>query len=217
MVTLRNGPVKYLSDFIAQDKGETAIGRLSPALLVASLLDWHLTGYLAEVAEIEAMVDALDATILADGTQREVLRRIVGIRARVSRLRTQLATQRPIFYGFSRPDFSLNFEADDHEAFARLADRFNRAIDEVERSRALVVGSFELFTSMTTQQTNDLVKILTFVTVVIGFCAAVAGLLGMNFDLPLFKTGTLGFAVVTALMAGFSLLALMAAKWRRWL
>ncbi len=217
LVTLHNGPVRYLSDFRAQDKGETAIGSLSPASLAASLLDWHLTEYFAEVAQIEALVDTLDELILADGAQRQVLDRIVKIRARVSRLRGQLATQRPIFYGFSRPDFALNFDPDDHAAFARLADRFNRAIDEVERTRDVVVGSFELFTSMTTQQTNDLVKMLTFITAIIGFCAAVAGLLGMNFDLPLFKTGTRGFEVVTAFLVGFSVLSLAIAKWRRWI
>ena len=217
LLTVHQRPVDYLTEFKAQDKGETLIGALSPAMLTVSLLDWHLTQYFAEVARIEDAVDELDETILAEGTQREVLDRIVAIRARVSRLRGQLATQRPIFYGFSRPDFAQRFDDRTADAFRPMADRYDRAIDEIERSREVVVGSFELFTSMTTQQTNDLVKALTFLTAIIGLCAAIAGLLGMNFELPFFKTGMHGFIIVTVGLTGMALLSLVIARWRRWL
>ncbi len=217
LLTVHGAPVRYLADFKAQDKGETKIGNLSPALLTASLLDWHLTQYFAQVADIEAAVDRLDAEILAQGTQREVLDRIVAIRARVSRLRAQLASQRSIFYGFARPDFALNFDETAKRTFADLSSRFDRAIDEVERTREVVVGSFELFTSMTTQQTNGLVKTLTFLTAMIGFCALIAGLLGMNFDLPIFKTGMGGFEVVICAMLALFAISLFIARRRRWL
>jgi magnesium transporter len=217
VLTIHAEPVEYLTAFKAQDKGETKIGKLSPALLAASLLDWHLTQYFGEVADIETSVDKLDTEILSQGTQREVLDRIVAIRSRVSRLRTQLAAQRPIFYGFARPDFALNFSDATERAYADLSRRFDRAVDEVERTREVVVGSFELFTSMTTQQTNDLVKALTFLTAVIGFCALVAGVLGMNFELPFFKSGMFGFAAVVGGMAGIAVFALAVAKWRRWI
>jgi magnesium transporter len=217
LVTIHAAPIAYLIAFTAQDKGETVIGKLSPSLLAASLLDWHLTEYFAEVADIEAGVDKIDEAILADGTQREVLERIVSSRARVSRLRAQLASQRPIFYGFVRPDFALNFDENRLEPFERLSARYDRAIDEVERTRDVIIGSFDLFTSMTTQQTNDLVKVLTFLTAVIGFCAAIAGLLGMNFELPFFKTGVAGFAEVAGGLVIFSVISFVVAKWQRWL
>lgn len=217
LLTCHEQPVEYLTDFRTQDRGETLIGALTPALLAVSLLDWHLAQYFAEVARIESDVDRLDETILAEGTQRQVLDQIVAIRARVSRLRAQLATQRPIFYGFSRPDFSQKFDDETTAAFRPIAERYDRAIDEVERTREVVVGSFELFTSMTTQQTNDLVKALTFLTAIIGFCAAVAGLLGMNFELPFFKSGTHGFEIVTGSLVAAAIASMVVARWRRWI
>ena len=216
LLTIHAAPVAYLNAFTAQDKGETAIGKLSPALLAASLLDWHLTQYFVEVADIEASVDKLDVEILNEGTHRSVLARIVAIRTRVSKLRAQLATQRPIFYGFARPDFMLNYEKNAIDPFARLSVRYDRAIDEVERTRDVVVGSFELFTSMTTEQTNTLVKALTLLTAVIGFCGLIAGVLGMNFDLPFLKTGLIGFEQVVGSMVGISVIAVIVARWRRW-
>ena len=216
LLTVHAAPVGYLTAFTTQDKGETAIGKLSPALLAASLLDWHLTQYFAEVADIEASVDKLDVEILNEGTHRKVLRRIVAVRTRVSQLRALLATQRPIFYGFSRPDFVLNFDKDAIEPYARLSDRYDRAIDEVERTRDVVVGSFDLFTSMTTEQTNVLVKALTLLTAVIGFCGLIAGLLGMNFDFPFLKTGFIGFEEVVGSLIVLSILSVIVAKWQRW-
>lgn len=216
LITVHREPVRYLSDFRAQDKGETDIGKLSPALLAASLLDWHLTQYFEEVSGIEAETDQLDAAILADGTQREILGKIVDVRLRVSKLRAQLSSQRAIFYGFLRPDFALNFDRAALGPFERLVSRYERAIDEVERTRDVVVGSFDLYTSITTQQTNDLVKVLTFLTAVIGFCAAVAGLLGMNFKLPLFESGMIGFEIVIAGLAAFGIASFVVAKWRKW-
>lgn len=217
LLTVHNGPVPYLTEFKAQDKGETLIGRLSPALLAASLLDWHLTQYFAAVADIGAAADDLDATILAEGMERDVLDRIVSIRGEVSRLRRQLATQRPIFYGFARSDFALNFDDTARATYLKLAQRYDRAIDEVEHSREVVVGSFDLFTSITTHQTNKLVKALTFLTALIGFCGLVAALLGMNFDFQFLHTGIQGFSVVVALMLVLSIAGLIFAKWRRWL
>lgn len=138
------------------------------------------------------------------------------VRLRVSKLRAQLSSQRAIFYGFLRPDFAQNFDRAALGPFERLVSRYERAIDEVERTRDVVVGSFDLYTSITTQQTNDLVKVLTFLTAVIGFCAAVAGLLGMNFKLPLFESGMFGFEIVIAGLTAFGIASFVVAKWRKW-
>jgi len=53
--------------------------------------------------------------------------------------------------------------------------------------------------------------------VLMGLLALVAGLLGMNFALPLFDSGTRGFEMVVGAMIGFSLLALGLAYARKWL
>lgn len=64
---------------------------------------------------------------------------------------------------------------------------------------------------------QDLVKALTFLTAIVGLCAAVAGLLGMNFKLALFDTGLRGFLIVTGSLLAVALASLGFAKWRDWL
>jgi magnesium transporter len=157
------------------------------------------------------MTDRLDEQALINPSGKSLLGRMVALRRRVSRLRASLARQRGIFYGLSRPDFQLAVEAGAVPHFQVLTGRFERAIDEVEHTRDLIVGSFELFSSRAAQQTNELVKVLTFLTAVIGICAAVAGVFGMNFDAAFYANGDTGFyatvAVLIVIIAGTSVWA----------
>lgn len=217
LLTVRADGVAYIESYRAQDKAETMLGAMSPQALAASLLDWHLEGYFDAVADIEATIDRLEEQIIAGPTGRITLGRLTASKRQVSRLRGLLAGQRTIFYGLARPDFTLVAESAAAAHYATLVGRYERAIDEVERTRDLVVGSFELFTSRAAQQTNDLVKALTLITVAIGLCAAIAGIFGMNFDVPIFHTGQSGFDITVAAQLAIVLLTGIYVRWQRWL
>ncbi|HUQ98343.1 MAG TPA: CorA family divalent cation transporter [Gemmatimonadaceae bacterium] len=217
LVTVHEGDVPCLNRFRDQDKADTLIGLLSGQALAASLLDWHLGEYFHEVSRIEEAVDRLDERVLRESASRSLLGRMVALRRRVSNLRSLLVAQREVFYGLSRPDFALVTESGATPFYESLVGRFERAVDEVERTRDVVVGSFELFTSRTGQQTNDLVKVLTFLTAIVGFCAAIAGLMGMNFKLAFFDTGLTGFAMVTGGLVSVALISVVYARYRDWI
>ena len=217
ILTAHSGGVRFLEGYRAQDKAETMLGAMSPQALAASLLDWHLEEYFDVVADIEAAIDRLDEQVIARPGGEGALKRMAALKRQVSRLRALLAEQRPVFYGLARPDFAQVAESEAAAHYQTLTARFERAVDEVERTRDLVVASFELFTSRTTQQTNDLVKALTLITVAIGLCAAIAGIFGMNFDAPIFHTGNRGFNITV--IAQMTILILTAAyvRWQRWI
>jgi magnesium transporter len=212
LLTVHDEELSYLQGFRGQDKAETDIGALSPQALAASLLDWHLEAYFEEVARIELIVDRLDQYILAEPSSKSLLTRMAAVRRRISRVRKILVVQRPVFYGLSRPDVTKVAESTASSHYELLMSRFERAVDEVERTGELILGSFDLFTSRISQQTNDLVKTLTFFTVIIGCVAAVAGLFGMTFDPPFFRTGTAGFFAVTG---GLLIVALAGWAWAK--
>lgn len=217
LVSVHKGPVGFLGEFRKQDKGETKTGTLSGTAFAGTLLDWQLEVYFREVAEIEETIDDLDDRILDEGANDALLEEILGVRRRVSSLRRLLAAQRPVFYGLERPDvIAASPDAAEPHA-ARLVSRYERALDEIERTRELLLGSFELLSSRTAQTTNELVKALTFFTVIIGSAAAVAGLFGMNFDPPFFKSGSVGFFAVVLGLLLLSGAAFAWAKHKRWL
>lgn len=217
LVTVHDRDVPCLQRFREQDKADTLTGLLSGQALAASLLDWHLGEYFQEVSRIEEAVDRLDERVLRETASRSLLGRMVALRRRVSKLRSLLVAQREVFYGLSRPDFALVTASGAAPFYENLVGRFERAVDEVERTRDVVVGSFELFTSRTGQQTNDLVKVLTFLTAIVGFCAAIAGLMGMNFKLAFFDTGLAGFSVVTGGLIIIALISVVYARHRDWI
>lgn len=217
LLTVHEGDVAFIENFRSQDRPETMIGSLTTHDFAASLLDMHLEAYFKEIARVEGLVDKLDEQALTRPSSRTLLGRMVTLRRRVSRLRNLLSAQRAVFYGLSRPDLQIVAEAGASPHFQVLANRFERAIDEVEHTRDLVVGSFELFASRTAQQTNELVKVLTFLTAIIGFCAAVAGIFGMNFETNLFSTGDVGFYATIAFLLFITLALWATARLRRWL
>ncbi|HQQ07432.1 MAG TPA: CorA family divalent cation transporter [Novosphingobium sp.] len=217
LISLHRGEAAFLSSFREQDKAETVIGLLSPPVLLASLLDWHLDTLLAAVARIEESDDRLDQHILNGGSSGWVLRAIVAVRRRISALRRTLGRQRQVFHALPRADLLIEVDEDARSHFERLSARFDRVADEVEHAREVLIGSFELFASLAAQSTNELVKVLTFTTVVIGVFSAVAGLLGMNFRLAWFETGLTGFVTVVAALLAAAGAALWYARRRGWI
>jgi len=217
LLTVHDGEIEFIRAFRAEDQANTTLGSLTTHDFAASLLDLHLEAYFQEIAHIEGLIDKLDEQALVRPSSKSLLGRMVALRRRVSRLRTLLSAQRPVFYGLSRPDLQIVAEAGASPHFQILASRFERAIDEVEHSRDLVVGSFELFSSRTGQQTNELVKALTYLTAVVGFCAAVAGVFGMNFETGFFATGDFGFYFTIAMLLAIIIGSALVARWRGWL
>jgi magnesium transporter len=217
IITVHDGDLPFLEAFREQDKGETLIGVLSPPALVASLLDWHLTASFDALAALEAFLDRLDEVMLIRSTKQSLLSGVVEVRRRVSRLRRLLATQRLVFYGLSRPDFIHVVESDASSHYRSLERRFERAVDAVDHARDLVNGSFDLFTTRTAEATNDLVRRLTFVTVLLGAISAIAGIFGMNVEMPYRQAGVLDFWAVVGMLVALSTAATLFARRRGWI
>ena len=103
----------------------------------------------------------------------------------------------------------------DISAGARFGVR--SAEDDVDHARELVVGAFELLSTRAAQKTNETMRVLTFVTVLLGTLALVAGIMGMNFELAFFKTGQKGFLIVTGAMVAATVGSILVALWRKWI
>ena len=80
-----------------------------------------------------------------------------------------------------------------------------------------MLGSFALFSSQTALQTNDSMRVLTFVTVITGILATFVGALGMNFDASFFGTRDAGFWIASGGLCVIAISALALARWRKWI
>ena len=216
VVSIHQQPIEFIEQLRKRDSARSDIGALGAASFTASLLDWHLSTYFQAVSRFEMEVERLEVDILSD-QPRECLAELRALRKAASRLRRMLAPHRTVFAGLARPDFRPTEEDRTDGHFLALERNYERAMDMVENARDLVVGSFELFSSQTALVTNESMRTLTFATVVIGMLAVIAGILGMNFETPFFKAGTLGFTVAAGAMLLLAAAAILVGRKRGWL
>lgn len=216
VVSIHAEPIPFIDELREREVGNSDLGVLSADSFVASLLDWHLGTYFDAVSDFEAADERLETAIL-DDTHHPCLQTLRSLRKAASRLRRMLSAHRGVFSALARPDFRPSAERESNEHFLTLDTHFQRALDAVEGTREIVIGSFELFSNQTALRTNDVVRVLTFVTVLIGVLAVVAGALGMNFEAPIFKTGMTGLTVAIVLMVAIAAVGVALAKWRDWI
>jgi Mg2+ and Co2+ transporter CorA len=217
VITIHPASVRMFDDFASQNAGETRLGEMNSATFFATLLDWLLARYFSATELLEDSIDELDMLALGADFDRDFLGKLSKIRQQVSALRRSLVAHRDVFHALARPDFAkvAGIAAPPH--LKLLADRFERAVDAVENTRDLVMGSYELFATGVSQQTNETMRRLTFFTVLLGILAVTAGVLGMNFQAAIFNTGDTGFIVGLVAMGAFSAAAIIFGRHRGWL
>jgi Mg2+ and Co2+ transporter CorA len=216
VVSLHRQPLEYMAQLRERERADTRIGVLSAESFTASLLDWQMTTYFDAVAQLEEEVDRLEVQLLTQPVLRERVPELAVLRRSASRLRRLLAPHRVVYAAMARPDFRPDDDEQEQAQLRALSDRFERTLDAVEAARELVIGSFELFATRTAQRTNETMRVLTFVTVLLGSLSVLAGVLGMNFEAPIFHSGSRGFFATIGLMSLVVITAVVMAKRRHW-
>lgn len=216
VISLHDEPIAFVTSLARRESAGSDLGALCAESFVAALLDWHLATYFDAAADFEMAIERLEVGILAE-QKRDSLPEMRRLRKAASRLRRMLAPHRAVFAGMSRPDFRSHALPEAVAHLVALDTRYERAMDMVENSRDLVVGTFQLFTSQVALQTNTSMRLLSFIAVVVGALAVIAGILGMNFDAPFFKTQGLGFWIAVTSMLVLATASIVVAKVRRWL
>jgi Mg2+ and Co2+ transporter CorA len=217
IVTVHDGPIEYFDEFRTREKGETELGKLDAESFLATLLDLHIVSYFRAMEEIERRVDKFDESILkTDMDPDQLLFEMVKLRRDVSDLRRWLLPHRDVFYSLTRADFLQIAESPSSKEYKRITDHFENAVDAIERARETVLGVFELYATKSAQMTNTFVQRLTFLTLLTGSLAVIAGILGMNFKADIFDHpngfwGTVGGLLVIS--AGLTIFA----RFKRWI
>ena len=215
VVTVHDGELEALEPLQRELQSDSRLGELDAANFVDIMVDACIDGYFRELESIERNIDALDDLALRGRTPASaVLAELVRMRRRIAVLRRTLTPHREAFGPLARPDFEL------HEELGRpwpgLVDRLERAIEGAENARETLLGSFDIYMGRAAQHANDVMKTLTIISAVLLPAVVVAGVLGMNFQLPLFDDPN-NFWLVIGAMALFASALLLVSRWRRWI
>jgi len=207
VVTAHNHEIDFLAAVLKNEAQQLRVGSLHAGSFASSLLDRMLTDYLDARDEFESSVDRIELLVLRRPKSRH-LSELQQLRRQASKLRRYLANQRDMFDSLARPDFDPDQPPDVARHWQLLSARYSRTMTSVESARELVNGSFDVYTSRVAHGTNETMRLLTVVTVIVGTLAVVVGVMGMNFDAEIFKSGDTGFWWTVGGMALFSLLAI---------
>jgi magnesium/cobalt transport protein CorA len=214
VMTVHDGPLGAIEEFRSGVQRERELGRLEAAAFAVSIIDAVLTIYFRSVEAIERDIDALDELAVRTSSEETFLGTVLLLRRRIARLRRTLVPNREALAPLGRPDFELR--SDIGSVWPGVLDRLERAIDGVENSRELLVGSFDLYLGRSSQRTNDVMKVLTLVSSILLPGAVLAGIMGMNFPMGFFQDQNLFWAVLGG-MATMAVVILGIARWRNWI
>ncbi len=214
VVTIHEGPILAFGRFDATTEGETTLGALDAAGFLAAIADEVLADYLELVEGMEREIDRLDERALRGRRGSSVLGEIVALRRRIGVIRRTLAPHRVAFAALGRPEMDLHEELG--QQWPGLTERLDRAIEAVENLRELLLGTFDIHMGRTAQDANDVMKVLTMLSAVLLPAVVLAGVMGMNFQVPFFND-TNNFWIVIAAMVVFAVVILVAARLRHWI
>jgi magnesium transporter len=200
------------AELVAGAAGE--FGAFDESAFVAALLDSILASYFRAVEGIGRKIDELDERALRAPLEDDLITDLVGLRRQIAVLRRALNPQRQAFYTLERPGLVLGDS--ESAAWPQIADRFREAVDAVENARELLVGTFDIVMSRSSERTNDVMRVLTVVSAVLLPAVVIAGVMGMNFQ-PTFFSDPGNFVVVCAAMIGLSLSILLLARYKHWI
>ncbi len=218
LVTVREGPLDVVDTYRERASGSGDTGKLDGLEFLANLLEWVLESYYDAFERIDLELEKIDISAMSGtvSSKDEVIARLVDVRGQIGRLRRALTSHREPILALTRPELDAITSSNSAERFAALRGRLEVAIQGARDSRESVVGSFDVLLASTGQRTNEIMKVLTLVSVLILPGTLIAGVMGMNFKLGLF-TEDVYFWVVIVAMVLVATVTLVVARMRDWI
>jgi magnesium transporter len=218
VVTAHEAEIEVLEEFRERAEGGGQIGALDSPSFVAAVVEWVVTSYFRAFEEVESELEELDAKVMSDVPKNvpDELARLVELRRSIGTLRRALAPHREVIVALAHPELDLLSTETSAERFAALESRVTQAVEAAREAKESTRGSFDLLVARIGQRTNDIMKLLTLVTVILLPASVLAGVMGMNFQVGLFDLAWM-FWTVIAVMLGIAVLVLSIARNRSWI
>ncbi len=218
VVTAHEAEIEVLEEFRERAEGGSQIGELDSPSFVATVVDWVVNSYFRAFEEVERELEELDAKVMSETPKNvaDELARLVELRRSIGTLRRALSPHREVIVALGHPELDLLSSESSAERFAALESRLAQAVESAREAKESTRGSFDLLVARIGQRTNDIVKLLTVVTVILLPASVLAGVMGMNFKVGLFDWVWMFWAVIGA-MLGIAVLVLSTARNRHWI
>jgi magnesium transporter len=153
--------------------------RSGPDHLLVRFLELAIDQSLKAIEDLDEQVDEIQNAVIDNATPTN-LKRIFRIKRSAIQLHKILSPQREVLNRLARDPFKP-IQAKHRVYFRDLYDHVVRIHDISESLRDLISGTLETYLSVVSNRTNDIMKILTIVTVMFMPMSFLVGFFGMNF------------------------------------
>jgi magnesium transporter len=198
LVSAHKRPLPFAERVLARAVQNPALLKLDSAFLLSILIDELLAHFEALTEELEDEVEAMEERALTDASDA-LLEDILHLKRFAFALYRLASQHRATLEAFLRPDFPLVGGDVIEPYFRDLDERLGRLLDALGAVKESINGSFDLYVSQVAHRTNDIMKILTIVSVTLLPASVILGFFGTNFESPRIGT-TGGFIVMMALI-----------------
>jgi len=185
-----------------------------PDHLLYYILDVMVDNYLPIIDTIHASLDQLEERVLHRPT-RKVLAEILGLKRGLAALRRVVGPQRDTILALTRNEFT-GIHPEMRPYLRDVFDRMARVSDLLDSFRDELATMLDIYVSQVSNQLNEVMKVLTAITVIIVPVTLIASIYGMNVTYPGVNT-IWGFWVSVVLMGGTALGMWLYFRSRRWL
>lgn len=217
VLTAHRKPIAFLADINSRITADTSLGEIDSADFASVLLDGLITSYLERTDVILARVDELDGEALRPQGRTDVLSELVALRHRIAATRRALVAHRLMMGAIAGADFELLTSSEAGPRFVGVTERFAAAVEAIDATREALIGTFDIYMSRTAQRTNDVMKTLTIVSVLVLPTGVIAGFMGMNTKPPYSNDNPIVFWIVVGLIVAIAAATLVLLRARRWI
>jgi magnesium transporter len=185
-----------------------------PDRVLAEILDLVAEEYVEIMERLDAEIDTLEDRLFKHAS-RPALREIFSLKKDVLHLRRVVNPQREVLNRLARADHKA-VSKDDNVYFRDVYDHIYRVSEMLESFRDVLASALEVYLTVVANRTNEVMKVLTTFSIVLMTGALIAGLYGMNVDLPGGKSPAM-FYVLVGVMVALSVGLLVFFRKRRWI
>ena len=164
--------------------------------------------------KIDQNIEQVEEQIFEE-RQRQIIQEISIIRRDIIAFRRIVKPLIPVITSLERKQRPFLHE-DTEEYFGDIADHLSKIWDTLEDYKEVIEGLSDTLNSLASNRINEILKVLTIISVLLLPLTLISGIMGMNVRLPL-EAHPMAFGIILSMMLVVIITMLGFFRWRRWI